>query len=278
MTKLLIATPAYGQIFYSPYVESIMRLVHLVHRNGWEFTFRSISYAEISESRNFLLTYWFDKTDASHLLFIDADMGFEPQLIADMVAFDKPVVGVAYPKRSIDLNRVATLAAAGGTADEAIVGAQEFVLRPLPKAQKPKIVDGFMEARGCGAGILLIQRSCVETMLRLIPGLSDEKAKKSALAKDLDRLIRAFDIVTDNGLRLSEDLSFCQRWRNQCQGQIWVSIRHEIRHIGLKEFRSRYADKFASGPKAPVAPGQTVGGFLKAGPQLRVNVDPKARK
>jgi len=277
MTKILIATPAYGQMFYSPYVESVIKLVQLMHRNGWNFSHRTVSYPEISESRNYLLTQWFDNTDASHLLFIDADMGFEPQLIADMVAFDKPVVGVAYPKRSIDLNRVAELAAAGGTAERAIVEAQEFVISTLPRAQKPRIVNGFLEARGCGAGILLIQRSCIETMLRLIPVLSDSKAKVAPLAKALNRLIRAFDIVIDDGFRLSEDYSFCHRWRNLCQGEIWVSIEHQIKHIGLNEFKSRYADKLAVSPHM-VAMGQTVTGRLGVAAQVHVKVDPKGKK
>ncbi len=273
MTKLLIATPAYGQIFYSPYVESVIKLTQLIHRNHWGFAFRSISYAEISESRNYLLTHWIDKTDASHVLFIDADMGFEPQLIAEMIAFDKPVVGVAYPKRKIDLHRVTALAAAGEPSDRAITKAYEFVLRPLRRGPNPKVVNGFMEVEGCGAGILLIQRSCVETMLRRIPGLSDEKAKKtSPITKDLDRLIRAFDILNVGGHRLSEDYSFCHRWRNLCQGEVWVSVGHAITHIGLQEFKSRYADGLAVGPQDSVAPGQSMAG------QLRAKADPIAKK
>jgi len=274
LTKLLIATPAYGQIFYSPYVESVIKLTRAVHQNRWDFGFRSISYAEISESRNFLLTHWIDKTDASHILFIDADMGFEAQLIADMVAFDKPVVGVAYPKRKIDLQRVATLAGAGEPPDRAITKAHEFVLRPLRKGGRPKIVNGFMEVEGCGAGILLIQRSCIETMLRRMPELSDEKAKKtSPITKDLDRLIRAFDILHVGGLRLSEDYSFCHRWRNLCQGEIWVSVGHAITHVGLQEFKSRYVDRLAVGPNEPVAPGQTMTGQLGVGARVSVKMD-----
>lgn len=243
--KLLVVTPAYGEVFYRPYVESVFKLVKFSQAKKWEIGFRSISYAEISESRNYLLTYWFDHTDASHLLFIDADMGFDPQLIAEMIAFDKPVVGVAYPKRRIDLNRVAELARVGRSAEQSIAEALEFVINNLPKAKKPRIVDGFLEVKGCGAGILLFQRSCVETMLRLIPRLSDEKIKGSPLAPDLKRVIRAFDIVTEDGFRLSEDYSFCYRWRALCQGEIWVNIGHTIRHIGLKEFKSRYMDKLA---------------------------------
>ena len=81
-------------MFYTPYVRSIVRLQRQLMRNKWDTLFASIAYADIVESRSFLLTHWYDKTDATHLLFIDADMGYEPQLIVDMVQLRKPVVGV----------------------------------------------------------------------------------------------------------------------------------------------------------------------------------------
>jgi hypothetical protein len=253
----MIATPAYGDIFYTPYVQSLIKLVRGMHQKQWDFSFRSISYSEISESRNYLLTHWLDKTDASHILFLDADMGFEPQQIVDMVAFDKPVVGAVYPKRNIDLRRVAKHAAESVPADIAIARAQQFVFRPPREKGEWNSRDGFLEVEACGAGILLIQRTCIETMLRLMPQISDTTAKKtSPLAKELDRLIRAFDILHVGGSRLSEDYSFCHRWKHLCKGEIWASIAHEIVHIGLHQFKGRYADTL------PVAPGQSVTGRL----------------
>jgi hypothetical protein len=68
MTKLMIGTPAYGEIFYAPYVRSVIALSRLAHRKQWDFIFESLSYAEVSEARNSLLTRFLDKTDASHLL------------------------------------------------------------------------------------------------------------------------------------------------------------------------------------------------------------------
>jgi hypothetical protein len=184
-------------------------------------------------------------------------MGFEPQQIMDMVAFDMPVVGAVYPKRNIDLRRVAKHAAESVPADLAIARAQQYVFRPPRGKGEWKRQDGFLEVEACGAGILLIQRSCIETVLRLMPDISDTTAKKtSPIAKELDRLIRAFDILHIDGSRLSEDYSFCHRWKHLCAGEIWASIAHEIVHIGLHQFKGRYADTL------PVAPGQTITGRL----------------
>jgi hypothetical protein len=219
--KIMIASPAYGDVFYTPYVSSMFKLTRQLQKNGWAYAFNCIAYSEISESRNYLLTYWFDKTDASHILFVDADMGFPPELVAEMLAFDKPIVGAVYPKRALDMKRVAELIGAGEEPARATSKAQDFVLRPLRGARAKSPHPEFIEVEGCGAGILLIKRSCIETMLQTLPEISDAKAKTaSPLAKHLDRLIRAFDALYVDGLRLSEDFSFCHRWRHGCKGEV----------------------------------------------------------
>jgi len=230
---------------------SLMNLARVMNQRQWKFSFTTIAYSEIAESRNYLLTYWFDKTEASHILFVDTDMGFEPQLIVDMVALDKPIVGVIYPKHNINFNRVAEFAARGEQTDRAVSKAHEYVFRGLPRGTRPKTQGGFLEVEGCGSGILLVQRACIETMLRLIPELSDTNRINFPLIKSFDRIIRAFDVIRDaDGNRLSEDYSFCHRWRHSCKGEIWVSQAHEIVHVGLHEFKARYSDS---------APGVTAG-------------------
>lgn len=248
MTKITIATPAYGEVFYAPYVRSLYRLTQVFAQRKWRSSLSYVSYADIVESRNYLLTQWFDKSDASHLLFLDADMGFAPELITDMMNFGTPVVGVVYPKRQIDLDRLTKLAASGDSPVLALARSHEFIVR---NPRKTTYRNGFIEVDGCGTGIMLIKRDCVEELLRKFPQLSDTAAKKlSPLAKDLDRLIRAFDPVTVDGARLSEDYSFCHRWR-QCGGEVWASIAHEITHIGLHSFKGRYQDA-QRGPRVTV--------------------------
>jgi hypothetical protein len=252
LIKLLIATPAYGDVFYTPYVSSVLKLARVMNQRKWDFSFITVSHSEIAESRNYLLSHWFDRTDASHILFIDTDMGFEPQLIVDMVSLDKPVVGVIYPKRSIDFDRVAELAARGEPASRAVSKAHQYVFRPLPRGTQPKKRDGFLEVDGCGAGIMLIQRSCIESMLRLNSDLSDSNKINFPLVAHYDRVIRAFDVMRVGKIRFSEDYSFCYRWRHLCGGEIWVSQNHEVVHVGLHPFKARYSDSF---------PGVTTGRF-----------------
>src|SRR4029079_15352764 len=177
--KIIIATPALGEMFSPPYVQALLRLQRMADQRKWTIRHMAISYANVGEARNALLTHWFDKTDFTHLLFVDADMGFEPQLIADMLAFDKPVVGVIYAKRKVDLQKIAALAAKGEKPERAIARAHDFIIRPL-RGRPARRMKGFMEIAGCGTGIMLIQRSAIASMLEALPEISDTKAKKTS--------------------------------------------------------------------------------------------------
>src|SRR5262245_3825024 len=91
--KLMVATPAFGDMFYTPYVHSMFRLQSMITQHKGTMRHMVISYASVGDARNALLTHFYDKSDAEYLLFVDADMGFEPQLVFDMITLTKPVLG-----------------------------------------------------------------------------------------------------------------------------------------------------------------------------------------
>jgi len=271
VTSIAIATPAYGDVFYAPYVKSIIGLQRLIDQRRWGSSFTTISYADVAEARNYLLTLWFDQSKTTHLLFVDADMGFEPTLVSDMIAFDKPVVGVIYPKRTVDLDRIVTLAAKGVSAEVAIARGHDFIYRPLA-GQPPRHEKGFLEVEGCGTGLLLIRRDCIVQMLKKLPELVDSRSKvPKIIEKNLDRLIRGFDNLHVDGRRLSEDYSFCHRWRRLCGGEIWANVNHVITHIGLRRFDAKFTSAgkalqvVVNTSKLKSTPGQAAGSERGAG-------------
>ena len=256
--KITVATPAFGEMFYTPYVQSMLRLQRAVTQRKWTMRHNTISYAYVGEARNFLLSQWYDKSDSSHLLFVDADMGFEPQLIFDMVALDKPVVGVIYTKRQVDLPRLAALAAKGGKPEQAIARAHDFIVRPL-RGRMPRRLKGFMEVAGCGTGIMLIQRGAIATMLKTLPEINDSNAKKtSPFSVGLDRMIRAFDTIVADGVPLMDDFAFCHRWHVLCKGELWARADQSVTHIGLHKFAGRYTDAGGGGPRITVTQSKPV--------------------
>lgn len=224
--SLLIFVPAFGQQITATTFLTTHALQQALAAKGIGGGISTLSYPDIAELRNIALTIWYDTLPATHLLFIDADMGFDPQLVLDMLMFDEPVVGTLYPRRTLPIQW-----AASGTGED--------------KAERSA---GFMSVAGVGMGCTLIRRDAVTTMLEKIPSIIDTRLEMHSAYEifknsGIKRFIRAFDKIDDpvNG-PISEDLSFCKRWRDDCGGKVWAAIGHRMQHVGPYAYEGCYLE------------------------------------
>lgn len=221
--NVLLAIPAYGNQVSIATLNTTHSLIQMFSSKGIRGGIAAFSYPDVSESRNILLTGWYDGCpDATHLLFIDSDMGFSPLVVEQMLVFNEPMVGAIYPKKTLPVQW-----AASGLAEKDV-----------------KRNGNFMTVAGLGMGCFLIRRDAIDTMLEKMPELIDTRMQFHA-AKDMlgGRIIRAFDPFDnpdDNQAgKLSEDLAFCQRWRT-CGGDVWASLDNEIEHVGNYSYKANY--------------------------------------
>lgn len=224
MKKVLVFVPAYGQQMTCATVSTVINLMQVLPSKAIAGGFVTFSYPDIAEGRDAVLSRWFDHMpEYSHLLMIDSDMGFQPDLILDMLLFDQPLVGAIYRKRTEPAQWVA--AGSGQPTTERCAN--------------------FIKVDGVGMGVCLIKREVVATMLEKMPEISDDKIAmlsiRDLLAPEAKRIIRAFDPIYGPSGRVSEDLSFCQRWR-ECGGDVWGAIGHWVDHVGPHAYGGRYAD------------------------------------
>jgi hypothetical protein len=213
--RVFIFVPAYGQQVTT---QTFLSLSNLQMRLMATDTFggmAALSHADIGELRNMALTMWYDGIEASHLLMVDADMGFEPELVLEMLAFNEPVVGVIAPKRTLPI---------------------EFAGRGFADDQPLEMRGPFAKLAGVGMGVTLIRRDAVTRLLEQSPGIIDKRMatypQGHVFGPEMpERLIRAFDRIDTPQGWLSEDLSFCERWR-ACGGDIWAHAGRRIVHVG----------------------------------------------
>lgn len=223
--KVCIGVPAFGRTNCTETTMSLMAVAQALHSRGISYYFTTQTFPNIAELRNMLLTLWYDRLlDAEHMLMVDADMGFEPQLVLDQFDLDRPLVGCLYPKKTNPIS---------------------FVGRGKPGS---RTVDrGFVEVEGMGFGVTLIRRDCVTAMLTQGAATSDDRLAHHTAGPMLEqwgctRLIRAFDEIETETGRLSEDLSFCKRHRD-CGGTVWAAGHHRITHVGPYGFAGRFLDR-----------------------------------
>lgn len=218
---ILIALPAGGQMVTAKTTESLFATGQWLTAQKIPNQLMMFSAADIEDIRNLFITQWYDaQPQFSHLLFVDADMGWNPALIRDMIQFNRPLMGVLYARRQMPASVVGT----------------------APEGHSLKDVHhGFMLATGLGCGVMMISREVIRRIIERFPDLIDESDSYLLRASEgkLTRMLRVFDKIRTPELRLSEDMSFCHRWR-ECGGEIWANVNHSISHVGPFDYHMRY--------------------------------------
>ena len=250
LLRLMVATPLYGGA-EADYLRSIVGLAGTAERGGVPCAFAWLSNnAVIDRARN-VLAAKFMASDATHLVFIDGDIGFDPdQLIAlvrQMQADDRlAVVGAPCPKRRINWNLVASASAKGLAADnpaalERFSGV--FAIDLVDPAGNFRL-DQPIELLRVGTGLMVIRREVIETPLAAHPALRytpDQLDRDSGLASDQITALFQPLIDPDTGHLLSDDYAFCHRVR-AAGFRLWLAPWMRTTHTGPARFGGTLAD------------------------------------
>lgn len=249
--KIFVATPMYGGMCTGQYCKSSADLAILSSRYGMDVRFFYL-YNEslITRARNYLVDE-FLRSDCTHLMFIDADIGFDPD---DVIALsviaatggDKEIVCGPYPKKCISWEKIKK-AVDRGFADkdpqqlEKYVG--DYVFNPTD-GQESIALNEPVEVLEGGTGFMIIQRGVFEKFKAAYPHLSYKPDHVRTEHFDGSREIHAyFDCVIDPKTKryLSEDYMFCQYSRDAGM-KVWLCPWMKLEHQGTYVFGGSLVD------------------------------------
>jgi len=244
---LLIATPAYGGHVTTHYADSIIRLLEALRRQP-DIAIRHyfIDSASIAWARNAFATLTLQRPAITHVLFIDADIGFAPTAVLRMLAFDKSFVGCICPSRALDRSRLHQVSRQ--IDDPALAGrvALDYVTADrLERSPDGRVVanDGFARIQRIGTGLTLLKREVLERLAEAHPELWGEADRGYAAMGVTGRVFQPFHAYqTETGAFMSEDMSFARRWTD-LGGEIWACLDEQITHVGTTPFTGAYADR-----------------------------------
>lgn len=209
MTSVMIATPAYGGQVTEPYFQSVLKTVFEANRVGLPVAvFTQSNESLITRARNNMVSTFLE-SQFDQLLWIDADIQFDPANVLRLVNSPYEVTATAYPLKGVYWDAVA-----GDTAEAKQASSKQFVVNRVTD-----VVDdnGFAEVYDAGTGFMCIKRSALEKMVTEYPEL-EYRADDGGLADDQRKRYLFFDTMLDtmdDGVRyLSEDYAFCRRWQN----------------------------------------------------------------
>jgi hypothetical protein len=243
--SLVIATPCFGGQVSSLYATSLLKLQQDVIARG-DIALKVLMLggdALITRVRANLATHFLSDPDATHLLYIDADIGFEPAQVRRLMDFGADVSAAIYPVKRVDWEKARAVLAAGRPKPEA--AALSYVLE-FVEPGRIGVRDGFAMVRYAGNGFLMIRRAALEAMCGRYPELQfrHEHGTADPLAGSPHRFA-LFDCMIDpeSGHYLSEDYSFCRRW-TAIGGEIWADLESRLTHIGPMSFEGDVATQF----------------------------------
>lgn len=203
-----ICMPCYGGMLTESTFMSYIKWANTCRQLGIDWTVETMTNESlISRARNTLVAKFLSNPDSTHLMFIDADIGWEPWHLLVMLNRDVDVIGGLYPMKTLPIKWVVN----------GFNGAEEGP-------------DGLQEVSKTGTGFMLVKRHVFEK-LNAHPAVKPFN-NDIGLPKELDQYLKTYyDTAVRENRYYSEDWTFCENWRD-LGGKIWVDKRVLLKHTG----------------------------------------------
>lgn len=227
--NLMIGTPMYGGNCTAHYTFSNLNLARVANEYGINLNYQfTTSESLITRARNNIADI-FMNSDCSHLLFIDADISFNPLDVVKLLKHDLDVVCGGYPAKLIDWNSVHQAARMGAGPHDLAQYASPYIYNRINN--DPQQGD-LIEVKESGTGFMMIKK-------RVFEDLSNHVATYSSNQFDNAGKINKeyFSTMIDDGILISEDYFFCRKWRS-IGGRVFVDRTIKLNHVGSYVFQS----------------------------------------
>lgn len=207
--KIFIATPTFDGKVHTQYLMGIVSSVVDLKSNGVDiYLVPNLSSTLLVLGRNTLLEA-FLTTDATHIMCIDSDLGFNDNAISVLLNADKDFIAGVYPSRK----------------------ATTFIYNPvyaddgslIPDEKHPYLIKANMVS----SGFMLIKREVIVKMREHFAHLSYKPKVEGAG----DTGVCLFNTEVIDGEFWSEDYVFCKRARD-AGFDIWIDPRIQFNHAG----------------------------------------------
>jgi hypothetical protein len=244
--NLVVATPCFGGQISALYATSLFKLQsRLRHYNGVNLkVILKDGDALITRARASLISQFLDDANATHLLFIDADIGFEPEQVLRLIQCGADMCAAIYPIKRVDWDKIKRTVAAVRPNPEAAALHYVFEVDD-PQAVVEK--GGFLKVRYAGTGFLMIRRAALEKMCTRYRQLQFKRDHSIDAAITSDKRFALFEcMIAEDGTYLSEDFAFCKRWTDM-GGEIWADRDSKLSHVGPTTFCGDLSTQFVVG-------------------------------
>ena len=204
--------PCYGGQITEPTFTSFLRFILMANKMGLQWSLDTmVNESLVTRARNNLMAKMMTNKAATHFMFIDADIRFQPESIFQMLATGKDVIGGLYPKKALPV---------------------QYVINVKPGTQ---IQNDIFPVDTMGTGFMQFKREVYEKLCKAHP--ETKYIDDVGLGKQFEpHMYSIFDTeIDEKGHYLSEDWTFCRRWA-KLGGEIYAHSKVLLNHSGHYEF------------------------------------------
>jgi len=241
--KLMIGTPMYGGQATEAYFRSCLKLNTFFSRHGINLAWCTIANESLVQRARNVICNSFLSSDYTHLMFIDADIGFEVESVLKLLLADKSVCGGSYPKKGLNWTAIAKAAKDGVEPNQLPFYGAQYAMNFLfedPVKKTIKLSNGMAKVHDLATGFMLIKRHVFEDMMTHYPEL-EYKNDLDLGKREFNRWFAFFDCGVERnedgsfGVYNSEDYRFCRQWQKM-GGDIWLDPFIKLDHFGHFRF------------------------------------------
>ena len=235
-TRVHMCMPCYGGQLTESTFMSYIKWANTCRQLGLDWTVETMTNESlISRARNTLTAKFLHTKESTHLMFVDADIGWEPWHLLVMLDAQKDVIGGLYPMKSLPV---------------------KWCVNGIPGKEEDPATN-LVEVSKTGTGFMLIKRDVFDKM-NAHPAVRTF-ANDIGLPRELDQYMKTyFDTAVREGRYYSEDWTFCENWRD-LGGQIWIDKRVLLRHTGTYTFDGNAQEQVYRDLKAVFEPNLVAG-------------------
>lgn len=208
MTKVHFMTPCYGGQITEVCFNSYLQWSVIATKNNIDFQIDTLSNeSNVNRARNTCASK-FLSGDATHLMFVDADIKFNPTDVVKLLTHDKDIVGGIYPQKTLP---------------------PKMVVNTIDNGKRE---GNLIEVGTIGTGFMLIKRTVFEKLIE--EGATPYNDQMELINNNQYDFFQC--TIDSRGRYLTEDWSFCRRWR-QVGGEVWADLDIALEHVGYFRFQ-----------------------------------------
>lgn len=224
---IMIGVPSVSGSYESVFMASLFATLRFLAEKGVGVEMLEEKYnADITMARSKLFTAFLRSPRATHLLMIDADMGWDTGAVSRLIGAKKDLVCVAGPKKFYPLKFAANHTDEAG--------------RPLPIVFDR--ASGTVEVSEVGMAFALLSREAATKIAAGFPELTYRNLMG-------EPEYAPFIPMIAHGRYFAEDFAFCARWR-ALGGTVHICPDVKLKHVGHHTFEGAISSMWDEMAKA----------------------------